>query len=226
MNNTSLLTSTVTAAAEPAPWTIRVKSMSGGVICVSCPDQAQTTIAFIKREVELQNPICLVQCQCLVLPVDMTDSSDADLGSPASTPLADADTLAAIGLGDGASLELLMQELAMAAHEQKLFDTIAQGGAEIDLRPREGANWSHQLDPTALPPDAPPLRYWGRPAPVWKLDHQSATIISWALLQQVHFCTARMLEILSFPVDWCLKRNWIADLTLITFSHFTDQSQP
>jgi hypothetical protein len=191
MNKSSPLASTAIAAVEAAPWAIRVISMSGGVACVSCPDQAQTTIAFIKREVALQNPICLVQCQSLVLPVDMTDSSDASPDSCATTPLADADTLASIGLGDGASLELLMQELAMAAHEQKLFDTIAQGGAEIDLRPREGAHWSPLLDPTShasdgADPDAHLLRYWGRPAPVWKLDHRSATVISWALLQQVH----------------------------------------
>jgi hypothetical protein len=173
--------------------------MSGGVLCVSCPDQAQTTIAFIKREVALQNQLCLVQCQCLVLPVDMADSSDAGQGSFATPPLADAQTLASIGLGDGASLEVLVRELAMAAHEQTLFDIIAEGGAEIDLRSRVGANWTHQLDPNAdasdgADPDAQPLRYWGRPAPVFKLDHQSATVISWALLQQVQVCTRGCLN--------------------------------
>ena len=113
--------------------------MTGRTITVDCALGAATTLAQVKRVVAEQNAQWPVDRQVVLLPppllADCNGSSGLDVHALA--PLADSRTLGSYGLVDGASLELLVQDIAWRAQDCELHELIAAGGAALDLSGRK-----------------------------------------------------------------------------------------
>ncbi len=131
-----------TAALADAGWTLRVRTMTGDALSVLCANGAFTRISDIKRSLAAKNPAWPVARQRLLLPLrpDNVGTEPSAASSAASTsssaceldssfaPLADNCTLAAYRLKDGATLELLIADIAWNKHQVTLISTIENAG--------------------------------------------------------------------------------------------------
>ena len=128
--SSSLPDSLASASESHPPWTVHVRTMAGDVIVVPCMHAGHTSIGDIKRGVCSLRPEFSVDRQCLMRPpVDAVARS----GDPV---LGDERTLSACGLDDGASLELLVQEIELRDCDLKLRETLASASGRLDLSVR------------------------------------------------------------------------------------------
>jgi hypothetical protein len=112
--------------APELQWTVRIHTMAGDAIEVPCRNAGQTTIGDIKRGVWSLRPEFPVDRQCLMRP-------PLDSEAPSDHPvLGDECALNACGLGDGASLELLVQEIELRDCDLKLRETIESASGRIN----------------------------------------------------------------------------------------------
>jgi hypothetical protein len=110
--------------------------MTGLTITVDCALGAATAVAQVKRIVAEKNAQWPVDRQVMLLPPSLpAGGSDLDVHAPA--PLTDSRTLGSYGLANGASLELLVQDIAWRAQDCELHGFIAAGGAALDLSGRK-----------------------------------------------------------------------------------------
>jgi hypothetical protein len=117
-------------------FTLHVKSMAGEVLFVNCPQQDQTLVVDVKRDLEIQNPEWSVQRQCLTATLDSQIDVQADeVNEPSSKRhcskvianeercdgdactnssyliLQDHHMLSEYGLSNGSCLDLLVKDL-------------------------------------------------------------------------------------------------------------------
>jgi hypothetical protein len=119
--------------------------MTGRLIAVECALGGETTVAQVKSIVAEQNPQWPVDRQILLLPppqLNDRENSGGDVLQCASVhdapePLADSRTLGSYGLADGASLELLVQDIEWRALDCELHELIVAGGVAVDLSDRK-----------------------------------------------------------------------------------------
>jgi hypothetical protein len=118
--------------APESEWTVRIHTMAGDVIEVQCRNSGQTTIGDIKRGLWSLRPEFPVDRQCLMRPPQALDSE-----APSDHPvLGDECTLNACGLGDGASLELLIQEIELRDCDLKLLEALQSASGRVNLSNR------------------------------------------------------------------------------------------
>ena len=145
-------TSTGTSFTDPqlspfvgCSWKLHVRTMTGRLIAVECALGGATTVAQVKSIVAEQIPQWPVDRQILLLPPPQSndrESSDGNVLQCASVrdapePLADLRTLGSYGLVDGASLELLVQDIEWRAVDCELHELIVAGGIAVDLSGRK-----------------------------------------------------------------------------------------
>jgi hypothetical protein len=156
-------------ASTPLPaahWSVRVRTMTGRELVVTCPRGALTTVGDVKRDLKRQHRALAVEAQRLMLPPahkeeeDHENSSDRKQASKNQhlEPLADECTLDACGLGDQGALELLVQNPEWSERDQTLVNEVETGGVCINMSGR-------------------------------RLDEQAAKPIAWALLNEVRMST-------------------------------------
>ena len=124
---------------------LHVRTMTGRLIAVECALGGETTVAQVKSIVAEQNPQWPVDRQILLLPPPQPndrENSGGDVFQCASVhdapePLADSRTLGSYGRVDGASLELLVQDIEWRALDCELHEIIAAGGVAVDLSNRK-----------------------------------------------------------------------------------------
>ena len=125
------------AASEPcarchfySDWTVRVRTMSGQVYTIACPDGPQTLVAHVKQKLAQYDPKCHILKQVtLVLPCEES-STNADLTDPA---LADDRTLASYGLSNRDVLDLLLVDMNWSNECQEMIKFIRDGGDKISF---------------------------------------------------------------------------------------------
>jgi hypothetical protein len=128
------------AASEPcarchfySDWTVRVRTMSGQVHTIACPDGPKTLVAHVKQKLAYHDPKChIVQQVRLVLPceVSIRSSSSADASDPA---LADDRTLASYGVSKHGLLDLLLVDINWSNQCQEMIVMIKDGGEATDF---------------------------------------------------------------------------------------------
>ena len=151
-------------ASTPLPaaqWTVRVRTMLGRELVVTCPQGALTTVGDVKRDLKRQHRAWAVEAQRLMLPPALKEEDhESSSGSMQASenhhfePLADECTLHACGLGDRGALELLVLNPEWGERDQALVNEVETGGVSINMSGR-------------------------------RLDEQAAKPIAWALLNEV-----------------------------------------
>lgn len=111
--------------------------MAGDTIIVACPDGKHTLVADVKRLVAATNPALAADRQRLILalPVDREDGADSAACLP--TPLVDIHTVGACGIKDGATLELLMEDVEWSESSAALISDFTHAGSNCDVSRRE-----------------------------------------------------------------------------------------
>ena len=102
------------AASEPcarcnfySDWTVRVRTMSGQVRTIACPDGPQTLVAHVKQKLAQYDPkYHILQQVALVLSCEASSSSSSSSADPTDPVLADDRTLASCGLSKCDALDL------------------------------------------------------------------------------------------------------------------------
>ncbi len=126
------------AASEPCArcnfypdWTIRVRTMSGRVHTIACPDGPRTLVAHVKQKLALYDPKChILQQVTLVLPCETSSSGSADATNPA---LADDRTLASYGISKRDVLDLFLVDMDWSNECRDMIEFIKNGGDEISF---------------------------------------------------------------------------------------------
>jgi hypothetical protein len=126
-------------------WKLHLRTMTGRMIAVECSLGGETTVAQVKCIVAEQIPQWPVDRQILLLPPPQSNDRKSSGGNvlecanvhDAPEPLADSQTLGSYGLADGASLELLVQDIEWRVLDCELHELIAAGGVAVDLSDRK-----------------------------------------------------------------------------------------
>jgi hypothetical protein len=124
------------AASEPCPrchfysdWTVRVRTMSGHVHTVACPDGPKTLVAHVKQKLAQFDPKChILQQVTLVLPCEASSSSSSDPTEPA---LVDDRALDSYGLRKRDVLDLLLIDMNWSNECRMMIEFIQNGGDTI-----------------------------------------------------------------------------------------------
>jgi hypothetical protein len=111
--------------------------MAGDTIIVACPDGKHTLIADVKRLVTDTNPALAADRQRLMLAPQVDRKANADSGARAPTPLVDTHTVGACGIKDGATLELLMEDVEWSESSAALISDFTHAGSDVDVSRRE-----------------------------------------------------------------------------------------
>ncbi len=124
------------AASEPcarcnfySDWTVRVRTMSGQVHTIACPDGPKTLVAHVKQKLAQFDPKChILQQITLVLPCEASSSSSADPIDPA---LADDRTLESYGLSKRDVLDLFLVDMNWSDECLQMIGRIKDCGEEV-----------------------------------------------------------------------------------------------
>jgi hypothetical protein len=113
-------------------WTVRVRTMSGQVHTVACPDGPKTLVAHVKQKLAQFDPKChILEQVTLVLPCEASSSSsDAESSHLA---LADDRTLASCGLSKRDALDLFLIDMNWNDKCRETIELIKNGGKEIEF---------------------------------------------------------------------------------------------
>ena len=134
------------AASEPcvrcnfySDWTVRVRTMSGHVHTIACPDGPKTLVAHVKQKLAQFDPKChILQQVALVLPCQATSSnSSSSSDSPVATdPALAADrTLASYGVSKRDVLDLLLVDMNWNRECRRIIEFIKEGGENVNFTP-------------------------------------------------------------------------------------------
>jgi Ran GTPase-activating protein (RanGAP) involved in mRNA processing and transport len=184
------------AASEPcarcnfySDWTVRVRTMSGQVYTIACPDGPKTLVAQVKQKLAKFDPKCHILLQiALVLPCEASSSSSSSNSSnskdkskskdknkssssssnnnsadPTESTLADDRTLASYGVSKRDALDLFLVDMNWSHECRELIELIRDGGEEVNFET--------------------------------VIDDDSALAVSWALVNAVCFLFAAALRI-------------------------------
>ena len=127
------------AASDPcarcnfySDWTLRVRTMSGQVHTIACPDGPKTQVVHVKQKLSQFDPkFHILQQVVLVLPCEASGSSSADSAEPA---LADDRTLESYGLSKRDVLDLLLVDMIWSNECQEMIEFMKNGGQEISFQ--------------------------------------------------------------------------------------------
>lgn len=121
-----------------ADWTVRVRSMSGQVYTILCPNGPQTTIYWLKKELALHNPaLHLVQQIALVRRREFSGGNDSDDsgGDSGFLELGNDEelsgTLTQYGVLQGESLDLLVRNIDWDGDCFELIEEIRHAGTHL-----------------------------------------------------------------------------------------------
>ena len=126
------------AASEPCPrchfysdWTVRVRTMSGQVHTIACPDGPKTLVAHVKQKLAHFDPKChILQQVTLVLPCEASSSNSSSSAGPVDPALADDRTLASYGLSKLDVLDLLLVDMDWSNECRAMIEFIKDGGED------------------------------------------------------------------------------------------------
>ena len=104
-------------------WAVRVRTMSGHVHTIACPDGPKTLVAHVKQRLAHFDPKChILQQVTLVLPCEASSSSSsANASDPA---LADDRTLASYGLSKRDVVELLLVDMNWSSKCREMIEIV------------------------------------------------------------------------------------------------------
>jgi hypothetical protein len=117
-------------------WTVRVRTMSGQVHSIACPDGPKTLVAHVKQKLAQFDPKChILQQVTLVLPCEASNSSSSSSSSSSADPtdpaLVDDRTLVSCGLSKRDVLDLLLVDINWSDECREMIALIKDGGEEI-----------------------------------------------------------------------------------------------
>jgi hypothetical protein len=130
------------AASEPcarchyySDWTVRVRTMSGQVHTIACPDGPKTLVAHVKQKLAQFDPKChILQQVTLVLPCEASSSSSSSSSADPTDPaLADDQTLASCGLSKRDVVDLLLVDMNWSDECREIVEFIKDGGEELNF---------------------------------------------------------------------------------------------
>ena len=129
------------AASEPcarchfySDWTVRVRTMSGQVHTITCPDGPKTLVSTVKQKLVHFDPKCHILPQVtLVLPCEASSSSSSD---PTDLALADDRTLGSYDMSKRGMLDLLLVDMSWSNACQEMIEHVKHGGERIVFRTR------------------------------------------------------------------------------------------
>jgi hypothetical protein len=113
-------------------WTLRVRTMSGQVHTIACPDGPKTLVAHVKQKLVYHDPKChILQQVTLVLPCEVSSSSSSSSPEPNDPALLNDRTLESYGLRKRDVLDSLLIDMNWSNECREMIEFIQHGGDTV-----------------------------------------------------------------------------------------------